>query len=123
MKYLIIAFFIIPSLFLTPANLSEITNAISSGNANALGQHFSSSVEISILNQADIYNKTEAIQVIKKFFGQYRPQSFSQVHKGSSPGNSQYCIGNMTTSKGSFRVYIYLSKSGSIDEMRFDKGK
>lgn len=123
MKYLIIAFLVVPTFLNVDANLSAITSAISSGNADALGQHFSNSVEISVLGNADFYSKTEGIQVVKKFFSQYRPQSFQQRHKGSSPGNSQYCIGNMATSKGSFRVSIYLSRSGNIDEMRFEKGK
>jgi hypothetical protein len=47
------------------------------------------------------------------------------VHQGTSRGNeSHYCIGNLSTDKGSFRVYIYTRVANGrhlIKELRFDK--
>ena len=75
-------------------NLNAITKAISEGNAEALGQYFDQSVEISVLDNEDVYAKAQAIKVVKDFFAQNKPKSFSQVHQGTSKGNdSQYCIG------------------------------
>ncbi len=107
------------------ASLQQITQAISSGDANALGIYFDNSVEIAILDEGDVYSKGEAIQVVKKFFNQHSPKSFSQVHQGTSKGNdSQYCIGNLTSGSGTFRVYVYMKTNGGnylIQELRFDK--
>ena len=128
MKNLFLLFALLPiSLFgmQTPQNITSITKAISDGNADALAAYFDSNVEIAILDDEDVYSKAEAIKVVKGFFSKNKPNSFSQVHQGSSKGkDSQYCIGNMETSNGQFRVYVYLKVSGnntSIKELRFDK--
>lgn len=107
-------------------NLNAITKAISEGNADALGQYFDQTVEVSVMDNEDVYAKAQAIKVVRDFFAQHKPKSFSQVHQGTSKGNdSQYCIGNLVTASGSFRVYIYLKVSGgnyTIQELRFDRG-
>ena len=98
---------------------------MNTGDADALGQYFDNSIELSVLDNEDIYNKTEAIQIVKTFFNQHKPKSFSQLHHGSSPASdSQYCIGNLVTADGTYRVYIYMKISGGttvIQEIRFDK--
>lgn len=125
MKMFQILFLALPITTLFDANLASITKAISSGDAETLGQYFDDSVEIAVLNQEDVYNKAQAVQVMKKFFSQNKPTSFSQVHQGTSKGqDSQYCIGNLTTATGTFRVYIYMKVVGSnylVQELRFDK--
>ena len=128
MKNLIFIFAIAPLLAMSPSNnvsLDEITKAISNGNASALGAFFDSNVEIAVLENEDVYGKTEAVKVVQSFFSKNKPQSFSRVHQGTSKGNdSQYCIGNMNTSGGTFRVYVYMKTNGGkflIQELRFDK--
>ena len=106
-------------------NLDAITKAISSGNADALGQYFDSNVEVAVMDKEETYSKAEAIKVVKEFFAKNKPSSFKQVHQGASKGqDSQYCIGNMTATSGTYRVYIYMKVSGGkgvIQELRFDK--
>ena len=123
MKKLFFILVMVPASFLASQSLNDITRAISSGDATALGQYFDQSVEVGVLDKEDVYSKTEAITIVKDFFTRYKPQSFSQMHQGENESNSQYCIGNMVTSGGSFRVYIYLNKTGDkllIQEIRFD---
>ena len=110
---------------MTVANLAEITRSIGEGDADALGAYFDNSVEISVLDREDVYNRSQAISVIRSFFQQNQPRSFSQVHKGTSKGNdSQYCIGNLVTASRNFRVYIYMKIDSNnravIQELRFD---
>ena len=124
MKSLLLFAFLLPATLQTDANLSAITQAISRGDANALGAHFDESVEISILDKDEVYSKTNAIAAVKSFFGQYRPSAWSTVHKGAARNNdSQYCIGNLTAGGKTFRVYIYVKDKGGrqlIQELRFD---
>lgn len=107
-------------------NMEAITQAIRSGNADALGSYFDESVEVAILEDEDIYNKSEAIGKVKTFFSKYKPNNFSQVHQGKSKGSdSEYCIGNMVSGGTTFRVYVFVGNSGGkklIQELRFDKG-
>jgi hypothetical protein len=107
-------------------SLDAISKALSAGDADALSQYFGDNVEISILDQEQLYSKAKATETMRSFFSSNKPKSFSQVHQGTSRENSdQYCIGNMSASNGSYRVYIYLKMSGgttTIQEIRFDKG-
>ena len=125
MKSIIFVLFLTPCLNFAQADFSAITQAISSGNSEALGKFFDNSVEVAILDNEDVYNKAQAITVVKNFFGKYQPKSFSQVHEGTSRGNdSKYCIGDLVTNQATFRVYIYVKSDGqksTIQELRFDK--
>lgn len=106
-------------------NLDAISKAISSGNADALSQYFDANVEVAVMDKEDTYAKAEAVKVVKDFFAKNKPSSFKQVHQGASKGqDSQYCIGNLTSATGNFRVYIYMKVTGGknlIQELRFDK--
>ncbi|GJM31637.1 MAG: hypothetical protein DHS20C18_06380 [Saprospiraceae bacterium] len=125
MKSIVFFLFLTPCLNYAQADFSAITQAISAGNTEALVKYFDNSVEVAILDNEDVYNKAQAANVVKDFFSKYKPQSFSQVHQGTSRGNdSRYCIGNLVTNQATFRVYIYLKTDGqksTIQELRFDK--
>ena len=105
--------------------LNDITNAISAGNADALGRHFDDKVEVAVKDVEKTYSKSEAINVVRDFFSKNKPTSFKQVHQGASKGqDSQYVIGNMSAQSGAFRVYVFMKVSGSqhiIQELRFDR--
>ena len=126
MKNLLFAFLLTPLFSMgNNVNLAGITEAISKGDATELSKYFDQSVEIALLDEEDVYNKTQATTVVKDFFAKNKPTSFSQVHQGTSKGqDSKYCIGNLTTSTATFRVYIYMKVVGetyTIQELRFDK--
>lgn len=108
----------------TPA-LESIARALSSGDADGLAKYFGNNVEISILDKEQTYSKTQGADVLRGFFNTNKPKSFSQVHRGTSRESSdQYCIGNLVTGAGNYRVYLYLKVAGSnvtVQEIRFDK--
>ena len=129
MKKLILVFTVISFLYsftepIAPS-FNPIATAMSTGNAEALSKFFDSDVEISIADKEEIYEKDKAKTVIGDFFGKNKPKSFSQVHQGASKGkDTQYCIGEMPTASGSYRVYLYMKVIDDqyiIKEMRFDK--
>lgn len=128
MKNFLFVLLLVPSVAFVNSeelNLDAISKAISSGNADALGQYFDTTVEIAIMDKEETYAKTQAVQAVKDFFAKNKPSSFKQVHQGASKGqDSQYCIGNMIATSGTYRVYIYMKVSGTkqvIQELRFDK--
>jgi hypothetical protein len=130
MKNLIFLLFLTPAFAFanneqgTPA-LEAISSALGAGDVTALSKYFADNVEISIQDKEQVYSKSKAAEVLKGFFDSNKPRAFAQVHKGQSRENSdQYCIGNLTATAGSYRVYLYLKVTGaniSIQEMRFDK--
>ena len=129
MKNLIFLLFFAPVVvFANQGNpsLEAISKALNAGDVENLSKYFAYNVEISILDNEQVYTKAKATEVVRSFFNSNKPKTFSQVHQGTSRENSdQYCIGNMTAANGSYRVYIYLKMNGanaSNQEIRFDKG-
>lgn len=109
---LILSFF---SLFISktkselPPNFALISAAFSSGNADALVKFFDNDIEISIFDKEENYQRDGALVVMKDFFSKNKPKSFSQVHQGASKGkDTQYSIGEISTSTGNYRVYLYM---------------
>lgn len=125
MKNLMFIFLLLPSIAMVQPNLNGISKAIGDGDAVALSAFFDSNIEISILDDMDVYNKAEAVKTLQTFFSKNKPTSYSQMHKGTSKGaDSQYSIGNLVTATNSYRVYVYLKVQGGkqlIQELRFDK--
>ena len=114
MKKLLFILLIAPSIaMVTPDNLSSISKAISNGDAKALSQYFDDKVEVSILDDENLLDKAGAKAALEKFFAKNKPQSYNQVHDGTSKGEgSKYTIGNLRTNDVTYRVYVYMKVSG-----------
>ena len=125
MKNLLLIIFLAPIFTVINADLGKISSAIKNGDATALSQYFDESVEISVLDQENIYDKAQAKSVIAGFFSSHKPQSYSEVHKGvSRKEDSHYSIGKLVTAAGVYRVYVYTKiQNGKyiIQELRFDE--
>ena len=122
---MLLSFLIVLGSFIDLPNLDSITSALSQGNVEVLSTYFDESVEISVADEDDIYDKTEAKTILTNFFAINKPSKFDQVHKGTSKGqDSVYCIGNLNTAKKTYRVYVLLRVEGGkqfIQELRFDE--
>ena len=105
--------------------LEAIKRAIGAGDVASLSSYFADNVEVSIAGTEKVYPKAKAGDVVKAFFNTNKPSGFKQVHQGASRESSdQYCIGNLSTTAGNYRVYIYVKDTGDavkIQELRFDK--
>lgn len=108
-----------------PDIFSDIANAIRSGEAKAISRFFGTSINLTIVNQEDLYSKAQAEQVLRDFFAKNTPRSFNIIHKGVSKEGAKFAIGTLTTAQGgNFRVYFYIrmTTSGeSLQEIRFEK--
>lgn len=108
-----------------PVALDDVCRAIGGGNVSELSAIMDAEVELSILDREDLYTKAEAASALQDFFSNFTPTSFGKVHQGASKSNdAEYCIGTLTTNKGSFRVYIYVAKTASgvlLQELKFDR--
>ena len=86
---------------------TEIVSAFRTGNATILSAHFDEKVEIAVLDNDEVYSKLDAEKVMKSFFSDYKPSSFSKEHEGTSPSGANYFIGVLKTTKGTYRVFIH----------------
>ncbi|NJB86288.1 hypothetical protein GGR26_002056 [Lewinella marina] len=109
----------------TAQSLGAITQALGKGDTDALSALMDGEVELSLLEDENLYSRDQARKKLAAFFATHKPSGFSQVHQGSSKSdNAEYCIGNLSTSTGAFRVYIYVAKQGErmlLQELRFDR--
>ncbi len=92
----------------------EILQSLKTGNSKTLSEYFNQNVEMVVLDNDNVYSKAQAQQIVNKFFSSNPPESFSIIHQGGKEG-AQYVIGNLVTSKGTFRVYFLLKKNGGKD--------
>lgn len=102
----------------------EIANAIRSNDAKQLSQYFGPTLDLTILNQEDVYSKAQAELILKDFFAKNSCKSFTILHKGASKEGTQYAIGNLQTGNAkSFRVSFYLKNNGGkilLQELRIE---
>ena len=120
-------FLYIPLFFLfsftSLSSLSDIIRAFKSGDVAEISASLDQTVEITISAKNNTYNKAQAQQQIKDFFATNMVRDFKVLHQSES-GGSAYCIGNLSTSNGNFRVTLYAKeKDGKtlLQEIRFEK--
>lgn len=100
-----------------------ISSAFKAGNSKELVKHFNTNVELVILENEDVYSKTQAEMILRDFFDKQPPKNFAILHQGGKNG-SKYAIGDLTTTKGNFRVYFLLKKREDtylIHQLRIEK--
>ena len=105
-KYLLIV--LIATLSMSfKGETDSINAAFKNGDVSVLTLNMNETVELVILEKENIYSKTQAEQILKRFFSNHKPVGFEVLHNGGSK-NSQYYIGSLKTEKGTFRVYYLL---------------
>lgn len=119
---LLVILFIIASSFAT-ISFTQIINALKSGNSKEISRYFDTTIEITLPAKSNSYSKSQGELVLKDFFNDNPVKGFEIIHE-SENGNSQYCIGNLSTSNGTYRTTIFVKQKGEkqvIQELRFEK--
>jgi len=132
MKQIVLSFFSIligSGLFLgasaqSPNNIfTEIEKSLKTGDVETFSTWFSDNMDIEILDDANIYSKNQAKQMLKKFFAKYTPKNFGFIHQ-SGNGKIEYGIGTLIAGGENFRVTIFVQtveKKQSISQIRIEK--
>lgn len=89
-----------------------VEDAFSDGNATALSNLFDATVEIDMLGKISSVGRGDAENKMRTFFMEHEPRNFDIVHKGVSQSDVHYCIAQLMTSDGVFRITLYLHKTG-----------
>ncbi len=125
MKNLLYLLLALPMMGMTQFGIQDISKALGNGDVSTISSHFDNTIELTILDDGDLYNKSEASTALKQFFADHPPKSCSQVHQGSSKGkDSKYSIFSLNTAGESFRVFLYMTSVGGkdvIQELSIDK--
>lgn len=85
--------------------------AFQQGNSISLSEFFSDRIELKIQNKEAIYSKSQAKQIMAKFFAQCKPKILKKKHIGGK-ANAPYFIGTLYTNNGNFRTALLLKRDG-----------
>ncbi|MBZ4188342.1 DUF4783 domain-containing protein [Niabella beijingensis] len=102
-------------------SVDGVITSLKTGNAAQLVGNVGGSMQLTIADKSNTYNKSQAEQALKDFFGKNTVKGFELKHKGSSP-TGNYAIGTLQTAGGSYRVNIFMRKEKGgevIKELRF----
>ena len=114
--------------FAFPALSSEVCDdvgsAIRAGDAKQVASYFNVNIDLTLINQEDVYSKAQAELLVKDFFIKNAPKSFSIAHKVSSHEGTLFAIGTLVTVSGkTYRVSFTLKNSQGkyvLQELRFE---
>ncbi|MCB0699348.1 MAG: DUF4783 domain-containing protein [Chitinophagaceae bacterium] len=104
--------------------LQEVVHYIRGGNVSGMAKYLDKNVAITINNNQASYSSSQAEIILKDFFSKNVVKEFN-VNQGRNTGNnSQYGIGELMTSTGSYQLYVVIKLNQDqflIREMRFEK--
>ena len=121
--FTILAAFVAISSFTIIAGIKDVVTAIKAGNAASVSRYFDNTVEITINGKSTDYSKAQGEVVLRDFFANNTVKSFIVLHQGES-GGSEFCIGTLTTSNGTYRTTLNLKQKGekqTLQEIKFEK--
>ena len=90
-----------------------IVVSIQNGNDVSLAAFFNENVELVVESHDDVYSKSQAQQIVAKFFKSKKPKQFKIIHNGEKE-DASYAIGSLITANGNFRVSILLKNKNNL---------
>ena len=104
------------TVFLLSLNLAsdipytELEQAFSNGNAQAISSMGKEKMLISILDKEGAYSQSQATQVLKDFFTKKPVSSFKFTFKGKETSDGSFAIGEYVSKQDNFRVTVQFKK-------------
>ena len=102
----------------------KIAMALQKGDAAAIGTCLVSSVDLTILDDEDMYPADQVVTKLVRFFAQNKPSSFEVKHEGTSKLDDHFRIGDLTTTTGVYRVTYFMKKGKGgmkLKQLRIEK--
>jgi hypothetical protein len=104
---------------------TDLYSALGKGDVDALASQLGDKVEMTIGDKEELLTRQEAVARLREFYAAHPAKGFRIVHVGNSKDKeSYYQIGELTTTTGIYRVYLYFVQDGRakrIAEMRFEE--
>jgi len=95
-----------------------VSAALKKGDAAALAAHFMPHLEITLAGRDGLIEKSQAQQMLAVFFKENPPQAFIIKHQGTSKLDDQFRIGELTTTKGMYRVTFFMKKNNNALQIK-----
>ncbi|WPV00336.1 DUF4783 domain-containing protein [Mucilaginibacter sp. cycad4] len=106
--------------------IDNVANLLKTGNTKELSRLFANNVEITIMEDENVYSQNQATVILDKFFARNKPKGIKLLHKINSGGNYHFGVYILSTDKGEFRVAITLKDAGktaNVVELKIEDEK
>lgn len=115
MKALVLACFTLISAVSFAQNTvaDKVASAMAKGDVAGIATHMVSTVDLAILEDENMLPRDQVSDKLKAFFKDHPAQGFEVKHKGKSKLDDHYRIGDLKTSKGTFRVTYFMKKGAN----------
>jgi hypothetical protein len=90
--------------------------AFQAGNSKEIAKFLDTNIELEILGTDNVYTREHAEQILKSFFEKHPVKGFTVLFEGGKEV-SQYAIGKLVTSNGTYRINL-LVKSQLVLQIR-----
>jgi len=104
--------------------IGELSSQFRQGNAKEISKHFSSTVNLSILNDNNVYSKVQAEIILGTFFKRNQPTGSKIIHRLDNNPNYQHAVIELNTTEGNFRVSYSIrvnNNQAQLVEIRIEK--
>jgi hypothetical protein len=104
----------------------KVVQAMRTGNATDLAAQFIPNIDLTVKETSEVYSRSQAEQIIRKFFNDHPPVDLVIEHSGVSKFGDKYFIGILRTRNGYFRVTFFLKKNGDqmqVKQLRIEASK
>jgi Na+-transporting NADH:ubiquinone oxidoreductase subunit NqrC len=102
--------YIVPTTIAFAGTIEKIAELIKQGNAHELSKYFSSNVEITILDDGNVYSKAQSEMILEKFFKDNKPRTVKLLHRINSNSTYNFGVLILSTDKGNYRVSYTLKE-------------
>jgi len=109
-KKIVLAFafgMLFSNIFAQDEIISKVSSAFEKGDSKELSLSLNDQIEMTLLDNENIFSRSQAAVLLKKFFDNNKPTSFKILHKGNRNGTN-FAIGNYVSNNTEYRVYFLL---------------
>jgi len=104
-KILFALAFMFSAMCIQAADITPVSDALKTGNADVLKGRMSAEVDIVVPGTAKKGTGNDAIAILRAFFNTNKPNNFTISHNADKK-DSGFFVGKLTTDNGEFRVNI-----------------
>ncbi len=106
--------------------IDDIADLFQKGDTKEISKYFSSSVELTINDEENVYSKVQAELILNDFFKNNTPLNSKVVHKVTSNANYKFGVIMLETKKNNFRTSYELKNTAGkfqITQIRIEANK
>ena len=101
---------------------SGLDAALNKGNAADVGVFFAASVDVSVPGTESTMSSSDAVALLTQFFTNNLVKGYNRAHLTAPQGErAAYSLGDLYTSNGTYRLYLYFNDAKKVSEIRIQK--